>query len=1000
MTRTFLTYFGAGLILALLELCLTFARGYGLFLTTRERAEFAWAALSALPVCVLLPGLLIARASASRADAATRAARWRLLLAVVVCGLAAWVGHLLSAGRRVRDLPYRHLAVSVLALAAGAGFMLLLRLAARVSKGSERMKQLFFAGALVAAGLCLGADAWILPRGYPAFHMALFVLSLLFAASSVAPIAPDALFAHPLLARREARLARVALAWCALAPLALFHLARQPNASYATSERAPFTAKLLLPFLRSQAPAGEAAVPQLATLEQVSGGVDLRDRDVLLITVDALRADLLRAHGGSGLTPAIDALATESLVFRHAYTAAPHTSYALASLLTAKFIKPVTELASAPQDHKTLPDLLRRYGYRTAAFYPPAVFYVDGARFSALAERSFGFEYKKEMFASAEQRVQQLADYLAQAEPRPLFIWLHLFEPHEPYDPPSELATADSARGRYEGEVRAADRAIGELVRVFRGARPRGTVIVSADHGEEFGDHGGSYHGTTLFDEQVHVPLLWSSPGAVKPGVSDVPVELVDVGSTILSTAFVPRDPRMRGDDLSGVLAGSTHGPQYAFASVEERHMVMDGRYKAICSASHAFCQLFDLAHDAKEQRNLAGEEGARVAALRGVLSRFLSSIAEREVMAVEQGVSFPEPLVRARLGAPGSGADVIPLLADARASVRAASARILGELAIASAQPRLVALAASDGDADVRAEAAIAALTLDAASPQAAVVALLDREDASAEGLSRKRRAALALAARKDLRAVPWLSDWARDGSAQESERLHVLVALGKLADASAVPALIAVLSEVRLRDAAAEALAEIGGAEAREALFAALSAERYEPARRAEALALIKLGDARVAAQIERFLGMETSIPSGVRMLVELGALGRRGALASNAAARRGAFTCGERGCVPGKGARILLPVGAGARAQRVSLLVASGAANSTLRVGELSFRCAEGEQQLSFTRPSHVSELPVASDGPVTLIAWVSVPETPEIPPPAPEPWDGGAAEDASP
>jgi HEAT repeat protein len=452
----------------------------------------------------------------------------------------------------------------------------------------------------------------------------------------------------------------------------------------------------------------------------------------------------------------------------------------------------------------------------------------------------------------------------------------------------------------------------------------------------------------------------------------------------------------MRGDDLSGVLAGSAQGPKYAFASVEERHMVMDGRYKAICSAGQAFCQLFDLERDAHEQRNLAGEESARVAALRGVLAQFLSSIAEREVMGVDQGVSFPEPLVRARLAAPGSGPEVIPLLNDARASVRAASARVLGELAIAAARPRLMVMATSDGDAEVRAEAAIAALSLGAEAAQPAVAALLDAQGAGAEELARKRRAALALAASKDARAVPWLSDWARDGTAQEGERLRAVAALGKLGDAAAAPALIAVLSEVRLRDAAAEALAEVGGAEAREALFAALSNERYEPARHAEALALIKLGDARVAAQIERFLGMETSIPSGVRMLLDLRLLkpgSARGALATTAAARRGSFTCSEKGCVPGQGARIVLSR-ARARHERVTLLVSCAGASSTLRVGAATLGCAQGEHQLALERPRDTTELAVQSDGSVALIAWVSVPVVDEIPPPAPEPWDAGA------
>ena len=181
-------------------------------------------------------------------------------------------------------------------------------------------------------------------------------------------------------------------------------------------------------------------------------------------------------------------------------------------------MKPVLELPGAARDHPTLPDLLRRYGYRTAAFYPPAIFFVDGSNFDTLRERGFGFEYRKEMFASAKQRVGQLEGYLREVEPEhPLFVWVHLFEPHEPYDPPAEFVSGDSPRARYEGEVRASDRASVSSSRVFRGVRPNATVIVTADHGEEFGEHGGSYHGTTLYDEQVRVPLSGPHPGKPWP---------------------------------------------------------------------------------------------------------------------------------------------------------------------------------------------------------------------------------------------------------------------------------------------------------------------------------------------------------------------------------------------------------------------------------------------------------------------------------------------------
>ncbi|HEX6240403.1 MAG TPA: sulfatase-like hydrolase/transferase [Polyangiales bacterium] len=986
----------AGALLAVAQTAIALVRGRDLFLSPRELLEFALATLFGLGASAVAVGALLDPAlRATPWPEATRdhptARRTRLAYALIGAGLGAWLGWLLSAGRRVRDLPLRPVGVALFALALAAALWLWLWLAVRIAGTEPLARRAWRVGMGLCALACLVLDALVLPRGYPAFHGLLLGVALV--AVALAPT-PTPTRSGRALGWAEGRRARVA-APCVLAaaPLSLWLLAQRPNASYAVLESASFTAKLLRPFLpratATATPAAVAAEPETP----VTRGVDLRDRDVLLITVDALRADLLRAWGGSGVTPELDKLAAVSLRFRRAYTAAPHTSYSLASLLTAKFVKPVTELGSA-RDHATLPDLLRRYGYRTAAFYPPAVFFVDGARFSALQERGFGFEYRKEMFASAEQRVGQLAEYLAQAEARPLFLWVHLFEPHEPYEPPAELVTLDSARGRYEGEVRACDRAIARLVQVFRASRPRGSVIVSADHGEEFGDHGGSYHGSTLFDEQVRVPLLWSAPGVIEPGDSDAPVELVDVGSTILSTAGIPRDARMRGDDLSGVLARTHPGPRLAFASVEERHMVTDGRYKAICSASQAHCQLFDLTRDPRERHNLAGEEPERAAQLRAELFAFLSSIAKREVVGVEQGVGFPEPLVRARLNAPGAGPDVLPLLDDPRVAVRAASARILGELQIQAARPRLTRLRAEDADASVRDEAAVAALLLGDVAAREAVAALLTREGGGEGGLTLQRRAALALASLRDERAIQVLSGLLGDAAQQESERLRAVTALRHIGSKAGVPALIAALAEVRLREAAAQALGAIGGDEARAALLTTLQDERYEPARAAEAEALVQLGDKRVVAAIQRFLGMETSLPGGVQLLQRLNALeaaGAHGGALLPPAMRRGSWQCGERGCAPGPDAVLVVaPLASGARRLTLSF---DAAPNALVELAGNSVRAAGGPQQISVLLERGQRELPVRSEGQVHFGAWVAVRAQAEIPPPEPEPWDAG-------
>jgi arylsulfatase A-like enzyme len=982
----------SGGFVALLEVLWALVLGRELFLSAGERGQYALTALcslSALTVCVglsLRPGL--ERRSMRFVHGAALA---------LAAGVAAFA---LTSGRRLHDVWFRPVLVLALALLVGACAYALLTLVARARKQAPAARLRIALVFVPVVLLVLAADHRVLPRGYPALHWALASSALVFAALMGLTLPPVRVAP-----RLERGLLLTVTAGVLVAPWLIVRLQAQPNTSYVVERVAPWSQKLLRVAARWSSTARHPVVsPKHDFVEpaaELASGIDLRDRDILLITVDALRADTLGAYGGNGLTPELDELAPQCVVFRRAYTPAPHTSYALSSLLTAKFIKPVFEMPGSPSDHPTLPDLLRRYGYRTSAFYPPAIFFVDGARFDVLRERGFGFEYRKEMYATAAQRVQQLTEYLREAEPgHPLFVWTHLFEPHEPYDPPEGLESDDSARGRYDGEVRAADRAIGELVRVFRRERPSATVIVSADHGEEFGEHGGQFHGSSLFDEQIRVPLLWCSPEALARQV-DVPVELTDIGTTLLGAARVPREARMRGDDLGTVLAGDVlSGPKYAFASIEDRHMVSDGKYKLICAVHDPHCRLFDLHRDSGESRDIRLENGADVARLRAALDAFLSSIPRVEAIAVAEGSSWPEPLARARLNAPGAGPDVVPLLSDNRVHVRRAAARVLGELHVDVALPALDRLRQFDPDPEVRSESAISSLLLGETAALADVVALLAHEQ-GVEGLSLSRRAALALAQHGEVSALPVLVALATDESADELHRLRAIDALGKLRAEQAVEVLIGLLEGVRFRIAAAEALAKIGDERAIAALSSQLRKEPYPPARAAEARALVQLKARRVVPIVTHLLGMETGVPLGVQVLVDMGALdapSARGALVTDRRVRRGDWACNDRGCRPGAGASISLqqtPFRRGA--VRVTWLLA-GKAGDAITVGQQRYVLKSGLDQLSFTRASiaQARTFELSTEGDVHVVAVAVTPVTAELPPPPPEPWQAEEAQ----
>ncbi|MFI5306814.1 MAG: sulfatase-like hydrolase/transferase, partial [Polyangiales bacterium] len=814
----------AGLVLAALEIALVLATGRDLFLSRTELLRYALLALTAWPACCVALGLLgrgaaqaLARGVAWGGPEHHRRVQWAAFaLTLPASGVGLW---LLTAGRRAREIPGRPVLVVLTACACAASASWLLgALVRRRARVAAWVVPLAFAG----AGVALAVDELVLVRLYPPFHLGLELLSV------AGALVGGALLSRP----RDGRAAVWAFCALLLAAVASFELrtlASAPNLRIAIARTAPLSGKLLR--LARPAASQLAGEPGQALAKvahtSTTPGIDLRGRDVLLITIDALRADRLRAYGGHGLTPALDAFATESVVFQRAYTSTPHTSYALSSLMTAKYMQPLLAIADSATEHVTLAQLLRRHGYRTAAFYPPAIFFVDGERFEWLRRDGMGFEYAKAMFAPAADRVPQLEVYLRSVEPgHPLFVWVHLFEPHEPYEPPPEFARGDSPEARYDGEVAAADASAGRLIARFRAARPGATVIVSADHGEEFGEHGGRHHGTTLFDEQVRVPLLWSSPGATRPAAIEAPVELIDLPTTLLAALGIPRDARMRGDDLSPLLAGAPAWPELrAFASIEGARMLTDGHRKLICEQSE--CQLFDLLADPRERRDVSSEHPAEAAALRGELEQLMVSIPRVEALAMAGGGAWPEALSRAKLGDATAIPDLLPLLGAPRADVRAAAARAAGELHAVAARSVLARMRDGDGDEAARAEAAIASLRLGDTDARAQVESSL--MSAEAKPSERSALAALALATAGSKAGQGVLLAVAADLSLDEGRRVAAIRALASVGDGTASKGLVPLLQDVRLRGEVANALGHIGDAGAVSVLAQALEHERY---------------------------------------------------------------------------------------------------------------------------------------------------------------------------
>jgi arylsulfatase A-like enzyme/Flp pilus assembly protein TadD len=363
--------------------------------------------------------------------------------------------------------------------------------------------------------------------------------------------------------------------------------------------------------------------------------------NVLLVTMDTLRADRVGAYGGkAGVTPTLDRLAAEGLRVDTVYSHAPLTLPSHTAVMTGAYphVNGVRDNGSFRFDGKqpTLASTLKAAGYRTAAFI--GAFVLD-ARFGLNA----GFDVYDDRYGArpaggdlslverpANAVLDSAVEWMAAAE-SPWFAWAHLYDPHEPYEPPEPFRSRFAA-DPYAGEIAFADARLGlaleELSR--RGRLANTIVVVAADHGESLGEHQERTHGLFAYDSTLRVPLIVWAPPAVKPAVLRGPAQLVDLMPTVL--------------DLVGVTAEVPDGRSlWPFAS-EGRAVADAGVYFEALNASLTrhwapltgvvwgglkfidlpIPELYDLAADPSEKTNLsaarkdvAAAHAKRLAAMR-----------------------------------------------------------------------------------------------------------------------------------------------------------------------------------------------------------------------------------------------------------------------------------------------------------------------------------------------------------------------------------------------
>jgi len=920
------------------------------------------------------------------------------LIAALSMGAVGWG---VTGGRHFRSAALRIAFIAVVACVAAAGAWI----------ASPRMASLrrrapgAFLGAVLAAVLLLHvANILVLARLYPAFHLALSALGIVL----------GAWLGDALVGLRADRVlvgsAGLCLGIAGVGALpASKDLRHWDNVRMVYLARAPWGSQAVLAASHLVPP--EAANDPAACAASAAPGasaqhrhLDWTGRDFLLISIDALRADHVAAYGYSRpITPNIDALAAEGVVFEHAYCAMPHTSYSVTSLMTGKYMRPLL-LQDTGHDSETLAGLMRLYGYRTAAFYPPAIFAIDPDRFGWVESRGLDFEYRKVEYAPASRRLDQIQAYLAKAPAQmPRLMWAHFFEPHEPYETQPGHELGDRDVDRYDSEIAAADAAVGALVKMVRAQRPNTVVILTSDHGEEFGDHGGFYHGTSVYEEQVRVPLIVSAEG-LTPRRVRTPAQLVDIVPTILRSFDAPASPRLRGRDLGPALVGKGDTEGFAFSESDDHTLLAQGDFRLVCQRKADACALYDVGSDPAQRNNVSAPHVERFRQMRSVLREFAGSHGRYELAGARQeGKALPPALRRGMAGDADAAGDIAAMLDDADVVLRRKAAEVLFELHRTETAAALRLALSRDEDDIVRRWCALALTRMGQGAPRAAE--LLEAQD-----LAWRRLAALAFAEAGDERGEAILVAWWQAGELPFERARELADALGNIKAKTAVVPMSRSLPDVRLRPHIARSLARIGDPWGRIALMQHFPNERYETSRKAIAESLVTLGASReMAPALARFLGVPDPLPGGLEVALRAKILDAIGGPDERALAKV------VKGGLEGAVVRVVVPKGGNGKGARVLARVRSRDRSAEVRFGRpgpknrLDPACSaalrsdgEGWAEVHVRAPDCLGVEPgkplaisVVLSRDVELAAIAVVPLAEELPPPAPEPWEPGEA-----
>jgi len=381
---------------------------------------------------------------------------------------------------------------------------------------------------------------------------------------------------------------------------------------------------------------------------------------VVLITIDTVRADRMGFLGSKeGLTPQLDTLARQGVVFERAYSQAPLTPVSHATILSGTYpsFHGVRDFGSRlPDSLPYLPTIFRARGYHTAAFVSSIILDPQNG-FAPGFERGFdtydaGFHRKKRgearlgsMQRRGDETVSRALAWLQKNRQRPVFLWVHIWDAHDPYDPPSPFKERFS-NSPYDASIAYVDATVGKLLAGLRklGVYESALIAVMSDHGESLGEHGENTHGVFLYDSTIRVPLLMKFPQTsfAERRVS-ARVSLVDVAPTLLSASRTAIPAQVQGQSLVSLITAKMDSkPPADRASISESEYSLRGfgwsSLQALRAGNFLFVkapqpELYNHAADPAEEHNVYPNNKLAAVKLSGQL----------EVLLKQAGANAPQ---------------------------------------------------------------------------------------------------------------------------------------------------------------------------------------------------------------------------------------------------------------------------------------------------------------------------------------------------------------------